>query len=424
MDIFRRLFNKRESQETRLKNQIDAIKKHFKESIFYPDYVNLVFFYQYFYEILFKNYVWERYIQPLIKSETKKPIFLELGAYLSRNKELIPDEYRERYVISDINFEILEKNPQEFPKIVFDFQNIPIKKDNINFLIGINVLSHILGLGDIKEIKRIVEENGRCIFIEDLGLYAPGVSLFFENLNKRAFYLFDPTDYKIKTFIIEKEQFGKITKELDYFFEKEIDIERFIEQLKELNLENEPGVLRDQLVNSLEELTNLIKSKSYSENSIAFSAHLLDLSINLNSFLNVIKNTVPELEHILISFYNFLIFLRNIISNYSVKIISNWEDFVNTEEFKSKFKSLGLKIHYEFIEIESNKEELIKFQNNMRQKTDENLLIRNNPRWEDFVQTRNSLLNEFGLEIGVNGENFNLETGIIRYKALILTVEK
>ncbi len=428
MNFFKRFFFQEDQKPpgSISKEIIEKIKKYFRESAFYPDFVNLIFYYQYFYEKLFKNYIWPNYIEKKIKEIAKEPVFLELGAYISRNKDLIPPEYQSRYIISDINFEVLKENPKEYPRIVLDFGNIPFKENTLPFLLGINVFSHILGLGNLEEIKRVIERNGRCIFIEDLALYAPGASLFFEKLNKKNYYLFDPSDYKIKIFLLDENKLHYLKESLENFFRNQIDIKKFIEEIKNLEITNqEINQLKDGLISKLGEFQILIENNIYIENPIVFSAQLLDLTIFINKFLNSLAESSKEkISHIRDSFYNFLILLRKLISEYSETIISNWQDFISSKELQLVFESLKLKVYYEIVEMESNREEIFNFQNRILQNINQKMLTQSYPDWGKFVESRNHLLNGFGLEIGVNGESFNFETGSIKYKALIITIEK
>ncbi|MEM4648339.1 MAG: hypothetical protein QXO12_03475, partial [Candidatus Pacearchaeota archaeon] len=213
---------------------------------------------------------------------------------------------------------------------------------------------------------------------------------------------------------------------LENFFRNQIDIKKFIEEIKNLEITNqEINQLKDGLISKLGEFQILIENNIYIENPIVFSAQLLDLTIFINKFLNSLAESSKEkISHIRDSFYNFLILLRKLISEYSETIISNWQDFISSKELQLVFESLKLKVYYEIVEMESNREEIFNFQNRILQNINQKMLTQSYPDWEKFVESRNHLLNGFGLEIGVNGESFNFETGSIKYKALIITIEK
>jgi hypothetical protein len=133
---------RKETPERRLKQHIENLIKRFKENAGYPDYSNILLFYQYFYEIIFKNLI----LSYLERYKQDGPIILEIGSYMSRTKHLLPPELQERFIISDINLEILQKNPQGV-KLNFDFRNIPIKDNSVPIVIGSNVFFAYLGIG-------------------------------------------------------------------------------------------------------------------------------------------------------------------------------------------------------------------------------------------------------------------------------------
>ncbi|MFZ8848596.1 MAG: class I SAM-dependent methyltransferase [Minisyncoccia bacterium] len=156
--MFKFLENWKRKRETELiiKENIESLIKRFKDNPIYPDYPNILFFYQYFFEKLFKNYIYPNYLENYTH---KKPVILEIGSYKSRILELLPPELKERYVLSDINLEALKENLEGI-RLNFDFRNIPIKENSLPIIIGSNVFLHILGLGNIEEILRILKDGG------------------------------------------------------------------------------------------------------------------------------------------------------------------------------------------------------------------------------------------------------------------------
>jgi len=121
---------------------------------------------------------------------------------------------------------------------------------------------------------------------------------------------------------------------------------------------------------------------------------------------------------------NFLISARNIFKKYKSKEIKNWEDFLEDESVKKDFETKGIFIEYEPIAIETNLEEIEKWQEKVLEETDLELLTRNNPFWETLREYKNLIIETLGLEIGYNGEIISNIEGNLRYKALIIRIKK
>jgi len=404
------LIRKKEKKKEKLQQEnIESLVKRFKESPTYPDYPNILLFYQYFFEKLFTNYILPQYLEKYIP---ERPIILELGSYKSRILELLPEPLKEKIILSDINLEILKENP-EGAKLNFNFDKIPIKENSLPLILGSNVFMHILGLGDIEEVLRVLKEDGEAIFIEDLSMYMPALALYYQKKGyKYVYFVYDPSEAKTKCFIFENEKFLK--GELKQLI-KNINLEKAKSELKEN--------FSEDAVNLFEELEEAIKEKFYSVNPFKFSIILFALTNQVNSeFLKMDEEERKKAYNLKLGLNNFLISLRNIFEKYKSKEIKGWEDFL--EDVKKDFEAKGIFIEYEPIIIETDLKEIEKWQEKVLEETDLELLTRNNPFWKTLREYKNLIIETLGLEIGYNGEIVSNIEGNLRYKALIIRIKK
>jgi len=395
-----------------LKENIEILIKRFKESPAYPDYPNILLFYQYFFEKFFKNYVLPNYIE---KHTQEKPIILELGSYKSRILDLLPEELKERTVLSDINLEVLKEN-KEGVKLNFDFRNIPIKENSIPIVIGSNIFAHISGLGNIEEIFSILKENGEAIFIEDLDIYMPALALYYHKKgDKYVYFVYDPNEVKVKCFILEKNKINEFSSEIEELIKRGIDLKKAKKEVEENFSENSVALFND--------LEKAIREKFYMYDPFKFSIILFSLINQINSeFLVMDDNTRQKAYGFKLGLNNFLILLKNIFQKYKIKEIKTWEDFL--EDIKKDFEEKGWYLEYDFVTMETNFEEIKKWQNTILNNIDLDLLTSNNPYWESFKEYKNLIIERLGLEIGCDGEIItNLENNV-KYKALIIRIKK
>lgn len=411
MKIFRKFFRGPQKEYEYLKKIKEEVAGAFEKSLSYPNYPINLFYGQYFLSKIFSNYFAPYLLDPILKKKKLPCPILEIGAFITRIAELLPEEYKKQFIISDINLDILKFNPKDYPKISLNFQNLPFKDKKFPIIIGTNVFAHVLGLGQLEEIKRVLEDDGKIIFIEDLAMYAPGISLFFESLGKKSFYTYDPATRSIKCYLFTEDKLRKLSKEISNFFKTSTDVENFIQQLKEAQAP-------ETLINSFEEFSEFLKTKKYFH---SFELSTLIMSLTQNLFISLYQFNLPD--NLIYSFQNFLVLLNNLLEKYSEKVITNWEDLLKDEDFQKFLNKKGLKINYEFVTAESNKEELVKWQEKVLKKFDPGLLTQICPFWQEFLETRNRILNELGLEIGALGEKYNIEAGNIKYKALVITLE-
>jgi hypothetical protein len=119
---------------------------------------------------------------------------------------------------------------------------------------------------------------------------------------------------------------------------------------------------------------------------------------------------------------NFLLLFKNVLEKYKNKEIKTWTDFI--EDLRNDLEKENVSLEYDFVTIESNYEEIQKWQNEVLNNTDLELLAKNNPYWEVFKEYKNLIIEKLGLDIGCDGETIsNLENNI-RYKALIIKLKK
>ncbi len=410
-NFFRR---KEKKLEKNIKENTEILIKRFRENPSYPDYSSILFFYQYFYEKILKNYVLQNYIEKYIKSE-EKPIILELGSYKSRNIDLLPEEIKERVILSDINLEILKENI-EAVKLNFDFRNIPIKENSIPIVLGTNVFVHILGLGDIREILRIIKEDGLAIFIEDLGIYFPALVLYYQKKfkNKYIYFVYDYTKPGIKCFILDQEKEREFKSKLEELF-KNINLDE-IEKV----IENEFSDLVKEIFNDIK---NMIKNKFYLEDPFKFSLEIFAFVNQVNSeYWMKSEEEKRNLMQFKVGLNNFLIYFRNILGEYKLKQIDKWDDIL--EDIKEDFKKEGIDFDYEYIEMETNFEEIKKWQEKIIKNTNLEVLQNINPDWQIVRDYKNLIIENLGMEIGCNGENIFEEREGLKYKALIIKIKK
>jgi len=410
LEFFKNL-KKGNKPENRLKQHIENWIRIFKESADYPDYPNLVLFYQYFYEIIFKNLILS-YLEPY---KQEGSIILEIGSYISRTKHLLPPELQERFVISDINLEILARNPPG-AKLNFDFRNIPIKDNSIPVVIGSNVFLHILGLGNIEEILRILKKDGQAIFIEDLAMYMPALALYYlRKGHKYVYFVYDPQDNKLKCFLLDEKRAKEFSKEIGTFLKKSIDLKRT------------KAIIRNHFSKTtlqiFENLENAIKQGLYLKDPFSFCHPIFALTYNINEeYLSKDEDEKRRLFQFKLGFNNFLIRLRNIFLKYQIKTIATWEDFL--KDVQVDFKERGINLDYELVSMETNSEEIKKWQREVLERVDLELLNRNDPNWEHFRDLRNLIIERLGWEIGCNGEFVSGFPNKIKYTAAIIKIKK
>jgi hypothetical protein len=402
---------RKETPERRLKQHIENLIKRFKENVGYRDYSNILLFYQYFYEIIFKNLI----LSYLERYKQDGPIILEIGSYMSRTKHLLPPELQERFIISDINLEILQKNPQGV-KLNFDFRNIPIKDNSVPIVIGSNVFLHILGLGDIEEILRILKEDGQAIFIEDLAMYMPALALYYlRKGHKYTYFVYDPQDNKLKCFLLDKKRAKEFSKEIGTLLKKSIDLKR-----TKTIIRNHFSTTAFQIFENLE---NAIKKGLYLKDPFSFCHSLFALTYQINEeYLFKDENERRRLFQFKLGFNNFLIRLRNIFLKYQIKTIVTWEDFL--KDVQVDFKERGINLDYELVSMETNSEEIKKWQRKVLERVDLELLNRNDPNWPHFRDLRKLIIERLGWEIGCNGESVSGFPNNIKYTAAIIKIRK
>jgi len=402
----------KKKEEKQTKENLENLLKTFKESSTYPDYPVILLFYQYFFEKLFKNYILPNYFE---KTIPEKPVILELGSYKSRIAHLVPQELKERTILSDINLEILKENPEGI-KINFDFRNIPLKEDSIPIIIGTNVFLHILGLGNIEEILRILKANGQAIFIEDLSMYIPALALYYQRKgNKYVYFVYHPAEAKVKCFILEREKINEFKKAIEDLIQKGIDLKKAKKEIEENFSKAALSLFND--------IEKVIKTKNYLNNPFKFSIILFSLANQLNAeFLAMDDGLKQKTWEFKLGLNNFFILLNNILKKYSSKEINCWEDFL--EDIKKDFKEKGLSLEYESITAETNFEEVKKWQEAILNNIDLTLLISNNPYWEYFKEYKNLIIEKLGLEIGYDGEKITYLEKNLQYKALIIKIKK
>ena len=411
--MFKFLENWKRKRETKLiEKNVESLIKRFKDNPIYPDYPNILFFYQYFFEKLFKNYIYPNYLENYTQ---KKPVILEIGSYKSRILELLPPELKERYVLSDINLEALKENLEGI-RLNFDFRNIPIKENSLPIIIGSNVFLHILGLGNIEEILRILKDGGEAIFIEDLNMYVPALALYYQKKgNKYVYFVYDPNEAKIKCFILEKEKINDFFKEIENLIKTSIDLEKAHKKFEQN--------FSEDAVNLFNDLKEAIKNKFYFNDPFKFSIILFALVNQINSeFLVMDEKAKQNAYSIKLGLNNFLLLFKNVLEKYKNKEIKTWTDFI--EDLRNDLEKENISLEYDFVTIESNYEEIQKWQNEILKNTDLELLAKNNPYWEVFKEYKNLIIEKLGLDIGCDGEAIsNLENNI-RYKALIIKLKK
>jgi len=342
-------------------------------------------------------------------------VILEIGSYKSRILELLPPELKERYILSDINLEALKENRQGI-RLNFDFRNIPIKENSLPIIIGSNVFLHILGLGNIEEILRILKEGGEAIFIEDLNMYVPALALYYQKKgNKYVYFVYDPNEAKIKCFILEKEKINDFFREIENLIKTSIDLEKASKEFDQN--------FSEDAVNLFNDLKEAIKNKFYLNDPFKFSIILFALVNQINSeFLVMDEKAKQNAYSIKLGLNNFLLLFKNVLEKYKNKEIKTWTDFI--EDFRNDLEKENIFLEYDFVTIESNYEEIQKWQNEVLNNTDLELLAKNNPYWEVFKEYKNLIIEKLGLDIGCDGEAIsNLENNI-RYKALIIKLKK
>jgi SAM-dependent methyltransferase len=412
--MFKFLESWKRKRETELiiKENIESLIKRFKDNPIYPDYPNILFFYQYFFEKLFKNYIYPNYLENYAQ---KKPVILEIGSYKSRILELLPPELKERYVLSDINLEALKENLEGI-RLNFDFRNIPIKENSLPIIIGSNVFLHILGLGNIEEILRILKDGGEAIFVEDLNMYVPALALYYQKKgNKYVYFVYDPNESKIKCFILEKEKINDFFKEIENLIKTSINFEKAHKEFEQN--------FSEDAVNLFNDLKEAIKNKFYLNDPFKFSIILFALVNQINSeFLVMDEKAKQNAYSIKLGLNNFLLLFKNVLEKYKNKEIKTWTDFI--EDLRNDLEKENIFLEYDFVTIESNYEEIQKWQNEILNNTNLELLAKNNPYWEVFKEYKNLIIEKLGLDIGCDGEAIsNLENNI-RYKALIIKLKK
>jgi len=409
-DFLKKLI-RRETREVRLKQHIENLVKRFKENVGYPDYPNILLFYQYFYEIIFKNLI----LPDLERHQQEEPIILEIGSYVSRTWPLLSPKLRKRFIISDINLEILQKNPQGV-KLNFDFRNIPIKDNSVPIVIGSNVFLHILGLGNIEEILKILKEDGQAIFIEDLAMYMPALALYYlRKGHKYTYFVYDPQDNKLKCFLLDEKRAKEFSKEIGTLLKKSIDLKR-----TKTIIRNHFSTTALQIFENLE---NAIKQGLYLKDPFSFCHPLFALTYKINEeYLLKNENERRRLFQFKLGFNNFLIRLRNIFLKYQIKTIVTWEDFL--KDVQVDFKERGINLDYELVSMETNSEEIKKWQSNVLERVDLELLNRNDPNWPHFRDLRNLIIERLGWEIGCNGESVSGFPNNIKYTAAIIKIRK
>jgi SAM-dependent methyltransferase len=403
---------KRKRETELIEENVESLIRRFKDNPIYPDYPNILFFYQYFFEKLFKNYIYPNYLENYAQ---KKPVILEIGSYKSRILELLPPELKERYVLSDINLEALKENLEGI-RLNFDFRNIPIKENSLPIIIGSNVFLHILGLGNIEEILRILKDGGEAIFVEDLNMYVPALALYYQKKgNKYVYFVYDPNESKIKCFILEKEKINDFFKEIENLIKTSINFEKAHKEFEQN--------FSEDAVNLFNDLKEAIKNKFYLNDPFKFSIILFALVNQINSeFLVMDEKAKQNAYSIKLGLNNFLLLFKNVLEKYKNKEIKTWTDFI--EDLRNDLEKENIFLEYDFVTIESNYEEIQKWQNEILNNTNLELLAKNNPYWEVFKEYKNLIIEKLGLDIGCDGEAIsNLENNI-RYKALIIKLKK
>ena len=404
-------FRKKEKKDLTLQHE-KALKERYKNSAIYPDFPSISFFYNYFYKKAFENYILN--VLRRYKSEfDKNLLILELGSHKSRNADLLPEDLREKIIISDINLNILRENTPSLYKIQLDFDFVPFKDRSIPFILGTNIFSHLLGLGNIEEIKRVLSKEGVAMFIEDLNLYMPALALFFEKQGYKTYFLLDPYE-GLKCFVIEKEQFEKLRKELKEKL-KQIDLSAFKKEIEENFSE---GTL-----DYFEGLIKEIKEKTYENDPFAFSLSLFAFTNQFKTeFLSKSPEEIQKLQILNQGFNNFLILLRNTLRTFSKFEIRNWDDVI--DYIKEFLENHGLSLEIEHISIESNLETLKKYQEELKKKISDEEMSFHHPYWGQLLELKNLIIENMGLEIGYKGEQSLNEPNVVKYNMLIITIKK
>lgn len=406
--LFRRFS---EGEEEQFKAHREGLRYRYKENPIYPDLPSLIFYNDYFYKIAFSNYILD--ILKRYKDQYGQIVILELGSHKSRNVDLLPEDLKERTVISDINFDVLEENPADISKIQLDFSSIPMKDESVSLLIGTNVFSHILGLGNIEEIKRVLNRNGEAIFIEDLSLYMPTIALFFEKQGYKTYFLLDP-DEGLKCFVIEREKFESLKEQIK-------------KTINNFNLETFREIIESNFslftLNYFNNLLRQIGAELFNINPFLFSLYLFGF---INQFkTELIPKTKEERERLqpLNQFFNNLLSsLIELLESNAKYTITKWEDILEyLEEF---LKNYELSLEKENIVLESTAGQLKKYQEEVIKRINTENLRFHNPVWENLIERKNQIAEDSGIEIGYTGEKILHNPGIVRYNMLILRIKR